>query len=285
MTSGVYKKRQFTVDLVPFEELRSLDWKGMVRYTDFESFKACTQAHGRQLQSLTLDIHDWNAVMAYWDSGYKRWHHQYLGFLTNFFLERVLNLHPGDRKVLFGFLENPQLSDISFHRAEIEMAYAFNIESLKSLKLENCHGSHFWLRTMLHHRDPMNLKSLEPQFDRSTIYQEEEDGPVRGAEYPGHRETICDFVHYVSGLESLYLLLPAVFKFDWATLAEKLSGHCHLKRLVLHTLVEKGKTERSEHSKHSDGSPWDLIDGDIPWFLPLERLLQGNKLFWIFHSP
>lgn len=49
---GVYKKGQFTVELVPFKELRSLDWKGMVRYTDFESFKACIQAHGHQLQSL-----------------------------------------------------------------------------------------------------------------------------------------------------------------------------------------------------------------------------------------
>ena len=280
---GVYKKGQFTVELVPFKELRSLDWKGMVRYTDFESFKACIQAHGHQLQSLTLDICDWNAAMAYWDSGYKHWHHQYPGFPTNFFLERVLNLHPGDRKVLFGSLENLQLSDISFHHSEIEMAYAFNIESLKCLKLENCHGSHFWLRTILNHRDPMNLKSLELQFDHSAIYQEEEDGPIRGAEFPEYTESIWDFVHYVSGLESLYLLLPAVFKFDWATLAEKLSGNCHLKRLVLHTLVEEYDTDHSEYSNEDEfnaeyDGPWSLVDGDIPWSLPLERLLQGNQL-------
>lgn len=129
----------------------------------------------------------------------------------------------------------------------------------------------------------MNLKSLELQFDHSAIYQEEEDGPIRGAEFPEYTESICDFVHYVSGLESLYLLLPAVFKFDWATLAEKLSGNCHLKRLVLHTLVEEYDTDHSEYSNEDEfnaeyDGPWSLVDGDIPWSLPLERLLQGNQL-------
>lgn len=62
----------------------------MARYTDFESGKACIQAHGHQLQRFALDIHDLNAAMAYWYSGYEHWNHR------NFFLERVLNLHPSD---------------------------------------------------------------------------------------------------------------------------------------------------------------------------------------------
>ncbi|KAL4915744.1 hypothetical protein BDW62DRAFT_187834 [Aspergillus aurantiobrunneus] len=53
---GANKNAQYAVDLVQFRKLRSLDWKGLNRYNDFESVRECIRAHGHQIQLLTLDI-------------------------------------------------------------------------------------------------------------------------------------------------------------------------------------------------------------------------------------
>ncbi|KAL3471611.1 hypothetical protein BJX99DRAFT_250323 [Aspergillus californicus] len=223
------------VDLVQFRELRSLDWKGLSRYTDFESVRDCIQVHGHQIQSLTFDLVIWDLADSTWFDEFRHQIPRSTGTPDNFFSERVLNLHPGDRNVVFLSLEDLHLSVVSFDHAGMEMAHAFNIKHLKNLKLRNCPGS---------------LSCLE------------KDG------YMHIIETICDFIHYVSGLDSLYLMLPEPF--DWTTLTERLSGHHHLKCLVMYHLVDRGGQS--------------FIDGNIPWPLPLERILQGSQLT-CFGSP
>lgn len=133
------------------------------------------------------------------------------------------------------------------------MAYAFNINHLKSLELRNCPGTLSWLRTILNHEDPTNLKSLELAFDLHSC---------RRDEYMHITETACDFIQHVSGLESLFLMLPEPF--NWTPVAERLSGHNHLRGFAMQHLVDRGGQR--------------LVDGELSWPLPLERILQGNQL-------
>ncbi|KAJ5146605.1 uncharacterized protein N7515_001169 [Penicillium bovifimosum] len=250
---GANTNAQYSVDLVQFRGLRSLDWRGLNRFNDFESVRKCIEVHGYQIQSLTLDLLTWVRAEKIWADGYRCQNPQPTSTPNNFFSERVLNVHPGDQKVVFLSLENLHLSAVSFYHTPMEMAHAFNIERLKSLKLRNCPGSLDWLQMILNPRMPMRLKSVELALDLNSL--------PRG----GHMhitETICNLIHHVCGLESLYLMLPEPI--DWTTLTNRLSSHRHIKRFVMHHLVDRGGQK--------------LIDGDIPWSLRLERILQENQL-------
>ncbi|CRG92745.1 hypothetical protein PISL3812_09812 [Talaromyces islandicus] len=227
-----------SVDLVQFRDLRSLAWKGLNRYNDFESVRECMEVHGHQIQSLTLDLLTWDRAEEIWAYGFLHQTLQRAKVPDNFFSERVLNIHPRDRKVTFSSLENLHLSAVSFYHAAMEMAHAFNIERLNSLKLRNCPGSLHWLQMILDSRKPMKLKSLELALDLNSLQR---DTRVHIT------ETICNFIYHVPSLESLYLMLPEPI--DWTALTERLSTHCQLKRFVMHHLVDRGGQN--------------LIDGDI----------------------
>lgn len=241
------------MNLVQFRDLQSLVWRGLNRFTDFESVSECIKVHGHQIQSLTLDLLTWVRAEKIWTDGYHQQIPQPTGTPNNFFSQRVLNIHRGDRKVIFSSLENLDLSAVSFYHAGMEMAYAFNVERLKSLKLRNCPGSLDWLRMILNSGKPMGLISLELALDLKSLQRDA---------YLHITETICNFVQHVSGLETLYLTLPEPI--DWTTLTDRLSNHHRFKRFVMHHLVDRGGQE--------------LIDGDIPWSLHLEHILQENQL-------
>ena len=99
----------------------------------------------------------------------------------------------------------------------------------------------------------MKLKSLELGLDLSSLQKDA---------YMHITETICHFLHHVPDLRSLYLMLPEPI--DWTALTDRLSGHRHLTRVVMHHLVDRGGQN--------------LIDGDIPWPLHLEHILQEKQL-------
>ncbi|PYI05844.1 hypothetical protein BO78DRAFT_461606 [Aspergillus sclerotiicarbonarius CBS 121057] len=222
---GANQDAQYLVDLVPFRELRSLDWKGLNRYNDFMSVRECIKSHGHQIQSLTLDLLTWVRAEKTWADGFRQQSSQPTRVPDNFFSQSVLDIHPGGQKVIFSSLEKLHLSAVSFDHTDMEMAHTFNIEHLKSLKLRNCPGS---------------LDCLQKDA------------------YMHITETICNFIHNVSDLKDLYLMLPEPI--DWSTLTDRLSSHRHLKSFVMHHMVDRGGQN--------------LIDGDIPWPLHLEHLLQ-----------
>ncbi|PLN82760.1 hypothetical protein BDW42DRAFT_166087 [Aspergillus taichungensis] len=244
---------QNVVDLVQFKELRSLDWRGLNRYDDFESVRKCIRSHGHQIQSLTLDLLNWFRAEEIWAEGFHQQTLQRTRTPANFFSQRVLDLHPQDQNAIFSSLENLHLSAISFYYTSTEMAHAFNVGHLKSLKLRNCPGSLGFLRMVPGSSKPLNLKSLELALDINSLQ--------RGA-YLHITETICSLIHRATSLEDLYLMLPEPI--DWAALTKMLSSRRHLKRLVMHHLVDRG----GQH----------LIDGNIPCSFHLGRILQDKQL-------
>ncbi|KAL5339041.1 hypothetical protein BJX70DRAFT_388140 [Aspergillus crustosus] len=229
---GENKTTECFIDLVQFRGLRSLEWRGLNRYNDFESIREFFKVYGGQIQSLTLDLLTWVRAEQIWEDGFRQQNipGQSTRSTDNFFSQVVLNVHPQVLKVIFPSLENLHLSAVSFCHTGMGMAYAFNIERLRSL-MRKCPGSLDWLRMIL---------TLENASMHIT-------------------ETICNFIHQLSGLENLYLMLPEPI--DWNTLADRLSSHRHLTRFVMHNLVDRGGQN--------------LIDGDIPWPVQLEHMLQN----------
>ncbi|KAJ5194676.1 uncharacterized protein N7498_008114 [Penicillium cinerascens] len=204
---GATKNVQDFVDLVQFRELRSLDWRGLNQYNDFESVRECIKVHGHQIQSLTLDLLTWVRAEKIWADGFRQRTPQRTRIPDNFFSQKVLNVHPRDQNVIFVSLENLQLSAVSFYHTGIEMAYAYNIESLKTLKLRNCPGSLDWLRMILDSVKPMKLRSLKLTVGLNSLDRDA---------YMHITDTTCNFIHHNSGLESLYLMLREPI--DWNTL-------------------------------------------------------------------
>lgn len=249
------QRAQSSVDLVQFKDLRFLDWRGLNQYSDFESVRKSIEAHGHQIQSLTLDLLTWDRAEKIWVDGLRiqNSREQRIKVPDNFFSERVLKIRPGDQRVVLPCLDNLHLSAVSFCHVTMEMAHAFNIEHLKSLRLRNCPGSLDWLQKISDSGKQMNLKSLELGLDLNSL---ERDSHMHIT------KTICNFICHLSGLESLYLMLPEPF--DWTTLTGNLSNQCHLKRFVMHHLVDRGGQN--------------LIDGDIPWPLHSKYILQEKQL-------
>ena len=237
--------------LVQFKELRSLDWRGLTRHGDFESVKECIKAHGHRIQSLTLDLLSSNRAIRIWNDGFHQ--RTFLHGWTNSFAQKVLNVQPGDQKNVFLTLESLHLAVVSFYYAGMEMAYTFNVEILKSLKLRNCPGSLDWLQPILNSGKKMSLKSLELAFDMISFDRSDSMHIT---------ETVSEFIHHNYGSETLCLMLPEPT--GWATLTDTISSHCHLKRLTIHSLVNRGG--------------YDLIDGNIPWAFEWGPILQERKL-------
>ncbi|KAJ5573848.1 uncharacterized protein N7459_008275 [Penicillium hispanicum] len=222
--------KNYSANLVQFRELLSLDWRGLNQFHDFESVSECIKAHGHQIQSLTLDLLAWARAEKIWADGYRQRTPQPARIPDNFFSQRVLDIHPQDHKVIFLSLESLHLSAVSFSHTAMEMAYAFNIERLRSLKLRNCPGSLDWLQVILNSGKSMELKTFELALDLNSLPRDA---------YLHITETISNFIQLISGLESLYLMLPAPI--DWTTLTDNLSTHHHhLKRFVMHHLVDRG---------------------------------------------
>ncbi|KAL4909752.1 hypothetical protein BDW74DRAFT_173247 [Aspergillus multicolor] len=115
------------IDLVQFSELRPIEWKGLSRYTDFESLRARIQAHGHKIQSLTLDLLNWDRAEKTWSDGFQQ-HSTEEPYMGNFFAD---------------------LSAVSFMHTGMSMLYAMNFTHLKTLTLRNCLGALPSLRTIL----------------------------------------------------------------------------------------------------------------------------------------
>ncbi|PKY03508.1 hypothetical protein P168DRAFT_163823 [Aspergillus campestris IBT 28561] len=250
---GANKSAQNSVNHVQFRDLQSLDWRGLNQFDDFESVRQCIKAHGHQIKSLTLDLLTWIRAEKIWADGFCQRMPQPIKTPDNFFSQSVLDIYPRDQKIIFLALEDLHLSAVSFYHTGMEMVHAFHIERLKSLRLRNCPGSLGWLRMILNSGKSTKLKTLELAFDLNSLERDT---------YMHITETICDFVHDFSSLESVYLMLPEPV--NWGRLIHTLSGHRHLKRLVVHHLVDRGGQN--------------LIDGDIPWPSHLDHTLQESQL-------
>ncbi|KAB8234118.1 uncharacterized protein BDW43DRAFT_318962 [Aspergillus alliaceus] len=97
----------YLVDLVQLRELRK-----------------CIKFYGCQVPLLNLEAFDWDHGNGTRWEGFNSHKRQDIEIPGNFFAQSVLNVQLGDQKLIFPL-------------TGMEMAYAFNIEHLKSLKLRN----------------------------------------------------------------------------------------------------------------------------------------------------
>ncbi|PYI34180.1 hypothetical protein BP00DRAFT_423472 [Aspergillus indologenus CBS 114.80] len=249
---GTGMSSQYSVDLVQFIGLRTLVWKGLNRYSDFESVKDCIRVRGHQIISLTLDLVKWDRAEVVWTNGFRR---QSTGSVPdNFFARQVLNAQPGDETIRFRNLKHLHLSAVSFCCAGAEMLCSFNFRNLYTLKLRNCPGSLEWLQLVLSSEELLRLRSFELALDLNCLQRDD---------YMRITETICKFIQQAPKLEELYLMLPEPF--DWAALTSTISSSWFdLTCFVMHHLVDRGGQ--------------DLVDGGIPLPSHLEQVLQGRQL-------
>ncbi|KAH1436361.1 hypothetical protein KXV29_008097 [Aspergillus fumigatus] len=234
-----------------FKDLKALAWRGLNRYSDFESIKDCFSTLGHQLSSLTLDLVNWDRAMKIWADGFRRQSTQDIP--DNFFAQNVLNISPRDNGVHFQSLKYLHLSGVSLCHVEAQMLHSFNIESIKSLELRNCPGSLDLLQQALTPRKTLKLRELELSLDINSLQR------------PAHvrsTQIICEFIQHVNHLEVLHLMLPEPF--DWDSLAFTISTCTCLKSLVMHHLIDRGGQN--------------LIDGGIPWPSYLGDVLQAKEL-------
>ncbi|KAJ6007377.1 hypothetical protein N7540_011353 [Penicillium herquei] len=269
------KNEQNVVHLLHFKKLQYLRWIGLNQYFDFESVSAFIKAHGHQIKSLTLDLLD--------DSSRETWAHGFLFYgetfkheemPVNFFAQRVINVNPGDRRLVFNSLENLDLSAVRFYGMGNELIHALNIENLKSLRLRRCPGSLRWLRKILKSGKSMNLKSFEFSIPVET------DELLLECKYLGEdgfnmiTEVISGIILHNVKLESIRLMIPSDIDWDILTDALLVSGHHRLVDLVLHPLHDP-----SNLLHRLAGGPGRVVDAVLSWKgSSLKSLLQGSRL-------
>ncbi|KAH1599219.1 hypothetical protein KXX34_007488 [Aspergillus fumigatus] len=79
-----------------FKDLKALAWRGLNRYSDFESIKDCFSTLGHQLSSLTLDLVNWDRAMKIWADGFRRQSTQDIP--DNFFAQNATQLRKAQRR-------------------------------------------------------------------------------------------------------------------------------------------------------------------------------------------
>ncbi|KAL7658269.1 hypothetical protein ACMYSQ_004402 [Aspergillus niger] len=210
-----------SVDLVQFPDLRSLSWKGLNKYSDFECLKDCIRAHGNQLVSLTLDLVDWYRAKDIWTDEFRRQSDEAMP--DNFVVQRIMNPKAEDEKMILQSLKYLDLSAISFEIAAIDMPVLFNTENLRTLKLRKCIGSLKWLELVSSSGKLTELKSFELVLTNC--------GPINTM------KTICNFIERAPKLEILCLMLRRPI--NWESLISTICRCSSLTRLVMHSLADE----------------------------------------------
>jgi len=108
-----------------------------------------------------------------------------------------LNLSRGSEKQVFPALKQLSLSAVSFEHAQMEMAHAFSLSSLGSLKLCFCPGWEDLLRHITSSHQQIRLRSLEIQSDLDYNDGDEE------------ASTISAFLQIFEGLQELFISTSA----------------------------------------------------------------------------
>ncbi|GLA16360.1 hypothetical protein AnigIFM62618_002935 [Aspergillus niger] len=211
-----------SVDLVQFPDLRSLSWKGLNKYSDFECLKDCIRAHGNQLVSLTLDLVDWYRAKDIWTDEFRRQSDEAMP--DNFLFQRIMNPKAEDEKIILQSLKYLDLSAISFEIAAIDMPVLFNTENLRTLKLRKCIGSLKWLELVSSPGKLTELKSFELVLTNC--------GPINTM------KAICNFIERAPKLEILCLMLRRPI--NWESLISTICRCSSLTRLVMHSLADEG---------------------------------------------
>ncbi|OJI82945.1 hypothetical protein ASPTUDRAFT_56934 [Aspergillus tubingensis CBS 134.48] len=196
-----------SVNLAQFQDLKSLCWKGLNKYRDFECLKDCIKAHDR-----AKDL---------WTDEFRRQCDEEMP--DNFFVHRIMNAKVGNERTIMQSLEYLDLSAISFEYADVEMPFFFGTENLKTLKLRKCKGSLKWLELVSSSGKLTELKYFELVLTNS--------GPITTT------KAICNFIHRAPKLQTLCLMVCKPI--SWETLISTVRRCSSLTRLVMHSLADE----------------------------------------------
>ncbi|KAF2174668.1 hypothetical protein K469DRAFT_756655 [Zopfia rhizophila CBS 207.26] len=220
---GTNFETQYFVDFTPLTNLRSLSWKGLQRFDDFNSVGKFLSLNGNGIKALTLDLLDWEKAESIWFDDYKR--RVRAPIPDNFFAKKVLGVTSGEKKTLLQSLEDLSLLALSFESAIPEMACSFNMRNLHTLKLWNCPGSlDLLLALVADGTDTIQYKSFELVLDLHTFWSQ---GNHVDAAVP-----VATFLSGFCGLEDLYLMLPP--SLGWNIITQSILCHkSTLRRLAI----------------------------------------------------
>jgi hypothetical protein len=216
-----------------FTELKKLSWRALRSEDDFSALHDLFEQTSHQMTDLELDLVSSQQLV--------------LDKSHNFFARKVLGLTLGDKKQNFPALQTLSLAEVSFQCAEEEIAHAFSLVTVRSLKIRFCSGWQEFLEHSSRSTPPKALKSLEIQY---SIGQER--GPVE--------ETISNFLETFQGLEQLAIGgIPGYETLDiWrSTLIHKAT----LKAFVNH----QREINTEEDSSHFE-EDYDSTDGSLSLF-------------------
>jgi hypothetical protein len=163
-----------------FTKLKRLSWRGLRSEDDFTALHDLCEQTSHQMTDLELDLDPSEQVQS--ELGLDRSH--------NFFARNVLDLTLGNEMQSFPALRILSLTAVSFEFAENEIAHAFSLISVSSLRLRFCSGWQEFLEHGSRLTPPKALKSRNLQY---SIMQE--SAPVD--------ETISNFLGTLEGLEQL----------------------------------------------------------------------------------
>ncbi|KAM0801053.1 hypothetical protein BDR22DRAFT_962536 [Usnea florida] len=248
-----------SLGLENLKRLRHFSWKALSASAWMEDLRGVIACNAVHLQSLTLDVDDWNAANHPPRKSKKRMllserrdddedftaeeegaaeegaaeeeaaeeeaakeETAWKPSINNFLAWKVLHLQPRTDLVVFPTLTELSLSHISFEGAITELISAFNVDMLRSLKLESCGWCPEFLLALADSPKRMRLKV----FHLSMSDWKEELRPI---------ET---FLEAFAGLEELGLLIEdplATPKYWNAVLNHKST----LKYFVYHEKIEQ----------------------------------------------
>ncbi len=155
------------MSLTHFKSLKTFSWSGGLSREDFDELRDMFRSQASKLEILKIDLLDW------WDAqlNWCRKDHDLQLWITdnNFFAERVLEIVPGIKNVLFPSLKSLALSSVALQRPSLDMTHTFNFSNLNSLNLRACPGTDSSLRKVVESGDPVNLQSLELVINLKTL--------------------------------------------------------------------------------------------------------------------
>ena len=265
-----YPDQDLRLNLSEFTKLKSISWRLFQDYNDYMALSECLTANAAQLQSLTIDLGEWDEAVINWMVDQEAYGHS-KSEIPNFFAMHVLCLKPNQETVAFPSLVKVSLSSVCFAQVASEMSHALNMMSLHTLSLWNCPEVCVLIDAMCSLKDSPRLKSLELVED----WRQPDDRICI---------SLAALLKKFTGLENLYLLVNSVEDPElrsWYDLVQGIKRHkSTLKRLVLH--------ERYFNDDDLSDQCGGICDMDLPRFESdtIDIMRESNiECFGISSSP
>ena len=225
------------------KRLRHFSWKGLVANAYMEDLRGVIECNAVHMLSFAIDVVDWNianyspkekvllserhdddedsAEEDAAEGGSAKEDPTKKPSTNNFLARKVLQLQPRTNLVVFPTLTELSLSNISFESAVTELVSAFNVDMLRSLKLQSCRSCAKFLLALADSPKVMRLKVFHLSMDD----RKQEQRPI---------ET---FLEAFQGLEELGLLIkhPLANRKYWNSV---LNHKSTLKHFVYHERLE-----------------------------------------------